>query len=182
VDGEAFLYMTTTDPHERALQFLNKLIGLFADVTGAGLVRRGPYAVRPEGNGPVREPDLLFVRADRAHLVQHDAMHGAPDLVVEIVSDDSTTRDRRTKYREYEAAGVREYWVIDPREGRQREEFFALEGGAYGPIAADSEGRVHSRALPGFWVRPAWLRDPEAQPLRCLAEIVGPERIIEALR
>ena len=42
---------------------------------------------------------------------------------------------------------------------------------------------VHSAALEGFWPRPTWLwEDPSPNPLRGLAEIVGPDTIIDALR
>jgi Uma2 family endonuclease len=80
---------------------------------------------------------------------------GAPDLVMEIVSPDSVTRDWRDKYRDYEAAGVREYWVIDPLE--QRMETFALDvNGSFGRIS-ERDGRIESTVLPGFFLRPSWL-------------------------
>ena len=41
-------------------------------------------------------------------------MLGAADLCVEVVSPESVTRDCREKLTEYEQAGVREYWLIDP--------------------------------------------------------------------
>lgn len=38
----------------------------------------------------------------------------APDLVVEVLSKDSITRDRQIKYRDYALHGIEEYWIIDP--------------------------------------------------------------------
>ena len=46
--------------------------------------------------------------------VQADGIHGAPDLVVEILSSSTARYDRGRKKEVYEAAGVREYWIVDP--------------------------------------------------------------------
>ena len=50
-------------------------------------------------------------------------MEGGPSLVVEIVSPGSATIDRVDKFREYERAGVGEYWIIDPRHQKQQADF-----------------------------------------------------------
>ena len=42
--------------------------------------------------------------------------HGAPDLIIEILSPGTTRQDRDTKYRLYEANGVREYWIVEAEE------------------------------------------------------------------
>lgn len=82
-------------------------------------------------------------------------MAGGADLVIELVSDDSVGRDRVAKLAEYEAAGVAEYWLFDPRPGKQRADFFLLADGRFRPAALDPAGRFRSRALPGFWLDPA---------------------------
>ena len=56
-------------------------------------------------------------------------LDGPADLVIEVISDDSVTRDRVEKFDEYLEAGVREYWVIDPRPGQQRALFYVLRTG-----------------------------------------------------
>jgi Uma2 family endonuclease len=45
-------------------------------------------------------------------------------LIVEIISPESSGRDRGEKFYEYEMAGVREYWLIDPQ--REQVEFYEL--------------------------------------------------------
>jgi Uma2 family endonuclease len=63
----------------------------------------------------VLAPDLVFLSqaflaryaADRGRIV------GAPDLVVEVVSPASASRDRVTKFNAYREAGVPWYWLID---------------------------------------------------------------------
>lgn len=51
-------------------------------------------------------------------------MDGTPDLIVEVTSPESLARDRGEKYVEYEAAGVREYWLIDPDRQQITTRFF----------------------------------------------------------
>jgi Uma2 family endonuclease len=46
--------------------------------------------------------------------VTEDNIHGAPDLVVEIISETTRKKDEVTKRKLYERFGVQEYWVVDP--------------------------------------------------------------------
>jgi Uma2 family endonuclease len=57
-------------------------------------------------------PDILVV-CDKTKLDRR-MCNGAPDLVVEILSPSSVRYDKVTKYKKYLAAGVREYWIVDP--------------------------------------------------------------------
>ena len=67
---------------------------------------------KPEDVDTVVVPDL-FVVCDRSKLTSRGCM-GAPDLVVEILSPSTGAFDRVKKMDLYEAAGVKEYWLLDP--------------------------------------------------------------------
>lgn len=57
-------------------------------------------------------PDMMIVcNPDK---ISDDGIHGAPDLVVEVLSPSTTKNDRFRKKDVYEACGVREYWLVDP--------------------------------------------------------------------
>lgn len=60
------------------------------------------------------EPDISVI-CDPSRL-DEKGCHGAPDWVVEIVSQSSKPRDYMTKLFKYRAAGVREYWIVDPEK------------------------------------------------------------------
>src|SRR5207248_2018052 len=112
-------------------------------------------ASRPSG----REPDILFVAKENAERIQTAHLDGPADLVVEIVSPDSSARDRGDKLVEYEAAGVREYWVIDPI--RRDASFYQLaKNGGYISVEPDGNGVYHSAVLPGLRLPVAWLLQP----------------------
>lgn len=175
VDGEVIEIMPASDTHQGLLQFLSLLLGYYVKLLDLGVVRVAPYAMRATPRGSAREPDLLFLSKDNAARRTEKLLIGPADLVVEIVSDDSVRRDRDEKYHEYAAAGVPEYWVIDPRGGRTRADFYRLLPiGRYELFATEDDPRVESGVVAGFWLNPAWLWEAETRdPLSCLMEIRG---------
>lgn len=175
VNGEVFVYMTAHTIHPRLVVFLIRLIQEFADVSNLGEVFAGPMQVKlsPEGSG--REPDVFFVVQERLEHVTEKYFDGAPDLAVEVISEDSVNRDRVDKFEEYEEAAVREYWIIDPRPRRRRADFYQLGAdGKYQPVPTGAEGIYRSAVLPGFWLKVSWLwEDPLPKLMPTLEEIKG---------
>lgn len=62
------------------------------------------------------QPDVLFVREDRLNIITDKRVVGAPDLVVEVLSEGNTQKEMNYKKFVYETAGVREYWFINPEK------------------------------------------------------------------
>lgn len=120
-----------------------------------------------------REPDLLFISNETAQRLTERKLEGADDLVIEIIFPESVRRDRYEKFDEYEEAGVREYWIIDPRPGKQRADFYVLdEHRRFALFATEDDEQVNSHVLPGFWLRSAWLWEAEKlSPLTCALQI-----------
>jgi Uma2 family endonuclease len=174
VDGWGIAYMANSARHERVLDFLRSLIGVYLMITGRGelfspsLIMRLP--TRPSG----RMPDLFVVLAEHRDRVQSQWHEGAADFGLEVLSEASITRDLRDKLSEYATAGLPEYLVVDGRVGRDTFLWHRREpDGGYGLIEPDDEGRYHSEVLPGFWLDPAWLQeDPMPNPLMLIRRIV----------
>jgi len=59
----------------------------------------------------IYDPDAMICERSKIH---RDGIYGAPDLVVEVLSPSTRKHDRGAKMRHYAAAGVREYWIVDP--------------------------------------------------------------------
>ncbi len=157
VDGEVIPFMTTSARHQRIHRFLFGLIANYLDLRRVGEVFSQTFEMRSRERA-AREPDLVVLLDIHRDRLERVRIRGAADLAVEIISPDSVTRDRRVKLAEYAAAGVPEYWVVDPREGRERLEVLVLDaGGEYRAVEPDADGRLHSTVLPGLWVDPAWL-------------------------
>ncbi len=182
VNGEVIVHMPPKDSHQRLVAFLDRVIGFFVDIFDLGRLYLAPFEVKLNPDVS-REPDLVFLAREHLDCLTPERIMGAPDLIIEVVSDDSVQRDRVDKFDEYEAAGVPEYWIIDNRPERRRAQFYQLDGsGQYQPIAPDAEGIYRSRALSGFWLRVAWLWEDQPDVLRAVAKIVGPDQVAQALR
>ncbi len=100
----------------------------------------------------VVQPDLVFIHKDRLDICQERGVFGAPDVIVEIISPTSITRDRHSKLKIYRKHGVKEYWLVDPANrsvevlGLNAEGEYDLRSSAVG------RGRVKSEVLAGFSV------------------------------
>lgn len=92
--------------------------------------------------GRVRLVPSLSKEADR-----YLAIEGAPDLVVEVVSDGSEKKDTERLPRLYALAGIPEMWLADARGLEIRFTIFTLDGGSYRAIPPDAEGWTASPRL-----------------------------------
>jgi len=101
----------------------------------------------PDSSDTVVQPDV-FVVCD-PDKVQDDGIHGAPDFVVEVLSDSTAYKDLTVKKELYERSGVQEYWLVNPQNGSVFP--YVLIDGRYGPTTEILRGGVvKSVALPGF--------------------------------
>lgn len=166
VDGEVVMTSPASLRHQLLADFLTRILGIYVEERGLGLVLSAPFQVKLPQSG--REPDVLFVANENRHRLRKNYLDGPADLVVEIVSPESIGRDRGDKYREYEQAGVPEYWLIDP--DRQEAEFYRLdERGRYRLAMADDAGVYRSPIVSGFWLKVDWLwQDPLPNALTIL--------------
>jgi len=70
-------------------------------------------------------PDMMVV-CDQSK-VRWDGVHGAPDLVVEVLSPSTAKNDRKHKKDVYAGSGVREYWLVNPVD-KSVEQYFLEDG------------------------------------------------------
>ena len=158
VDGEVITLAPMSTRHARIFNWLHTLLSMYVSERRLGEVFGTEYTVRLSVQDRIsrRMPDLMFIRADRLHLVRKNHFDGAPDLAIEIVSPESQQRDWIDKRNEYAAAGVEEYWIIDPLTER----FEAFQRGTEGKhvsLGQNSAGPFQSPVVPGFQVQIEWL-------------------------
>lgn len=183
VDGEVIFHMVPKDEHQNVVEFLERLLDLFVQLFKLGKVRIAPFSMRVLEGGNAREPDVFFLAAEHLGRLAETELNGPADLAIEVISDESVGRDRGDKFYEYQEGGVREYWIIDPRPRHRRVDFYVLDAkGSYQPVPIGEDGVYRSTVLPDFWLKVDWLWANERVPLAALAEIVGAERVIAALR
>ncbi len=161
VDGEVIMMSPASFRHNDLTGWLTGLLRLFIEHHGLGVVVGPEFQIRLAQEQSRRVPDILFVTGDRCDLLQENHLEGPPDLAIEIVSPESEARDWREKYAEYESAGVREYWVIDPMS--QHVEAYTLAGEDGYRRVEEKEGVIWSTVPPGFRLQTKWLW-PDTRP------------------
>ena len=149
VDGHVEVPDMPTKTHQQIVHALLALFLAYLRPRCRGDAIAAPYRVRLRSGG-FREPDITVYRTDHLHRFG-ERFGDVPDLVVEVVSDDpaSRVRDYEDKRREYAAAGIAEYWIIDPATNRVL--VLTLDSGVY-VTAADQHlnEAVTSRLFPDF--------------------------------
>jgi Uma2 family endonuclease len=168
VDGEVIV-LTVSDRHARLSRLFVNLLSPFLAMFNLGEVFHAPFLMRAVPGGPGREPDILVLLASHQDRVHRLGVAGPADFVVEFLSQETARTDRVRKFREYAAAGVSEYVIVDARHGRTGFDFFRLnDQGRYEPVAPDLAGRYHSSVLPGLWLDSRWFEQdplPDAEDL-----------------
>ena len=114
LDGELIVVPAPRVDHQRVVLELATLLHAFVEERRLGVVLPAPCDVVLSDTDVV-QPDVLFVAAERAHIIVPENVRGAPDLVVEVLSPSSAKRDRTAKRALYAKHAVRECWQVDPR-------------------------------------------------------------------
>lgn len=154
VNGEVVLLSPVNTQHARFLSFFIEFFRSFVSRYDLGEVFNEPFQVRFPKLRTRRSPDLIFISSSRLEFLKEQHFEGAPDLALEIVSPQSQSRDRREKFIEYQSAGVREYWIVDPLS--KSVEAYALKGKTF-QLIEEKNGIITSGVLPRFYIKPAWL-------------------------
>jgi Uma2 family endonuclease len=169
VAGEVIVMAPSNIDHADLSTWLCGLMRGYVEKRELGLIILDVFARLDEPVPQLRVPDIVFVDKTRLDIVKGTRIDGAPDLVVEIVSPDSQSRDWREKFTVYQAAGVREYWIIDPIG--QTVEPHSLTPRGYQRIA-EVDGRISSAVIDGWCLRPSWLwRQPRPAIFDLLREL-----------
>jgi Uma2 family endonuclease len=104
---------STNTKHQTVSSNLHRILGGFVHDKKLGRVLAAPYDV-VLSEADVLQPDMVFVSSARSSIMTESNIQGAPDLVIEILSDRTRKTDEIVKRKRYETFGVQEYWVVDP--------------------------------------------------------------------
>lgn len=155
VAGEVIVMSPKSTEHDRVHHWLTVLLTVFMEPRELGSVHGPELQVRFPEKPSRRQPDILFLSKAHSDRLRTTYVEGPPDMIMEIVSPESLARDWRVKYLEYEAAGVSEYWVIDPMA--EHAELYVLSAERKYNSIAEREGWLVSTAISGFRIKPEWL-------------------------
>jgi Uma2 family endonuclease len=159
--------------HNNLIYYLYQLLQFYFELRPIGQVIGQPFVMRlPAFPNRRREPDLLVVLNSSESQLLPTYLDGPADLCIEVVSEESHDRDYGEKLREYEAGGVKEYWILDRL--RKDTRFYLLsETGHYLHQPEDADRNYHSPLLPGLVVHvPTLWQD----------ELPGPSAVASAVK
>jgi Uma2 family endonuclease len=117
-DGRIEVLSMPTTSHQLIVRALVDVLRAFVEPRNLGDVLFAPLRVRTRGR-KFREPDVVFMLSEHADRVGEEFWEGA-DLVMEVVSSDPESRERDLDKKpiDYAAAGIPEYWIVDPHTER----------------------------------------------------------------
>ncbi len=115
IDGRIYYQAAPSRQHQTILSELHIAIGNYLkSKKGSCRVFPAPFAVKLfEDRKNIVEPDISVI-CDRSKLTDRGCT-GAPDWIIEIISPGTSSHDYIRKLNLYADAGVREYWIVDPR-------------------------------------------------------------------
>ena len=150
-DGTIDILPVPTKTHQLVLVFLLDALKAFITRKGlGGVVLPAPYRLRVRAR-KYREPDVLYLTSGQNALAGEDFTEAA-ELVMEVVSPDDPGRDYVKKRRDYAAAGVPEYWIVDLEQRHvlvlRLEKRRYVEHGRFGPGEQAESHRLRGFAVP----------------------------------
>jgi len=154
--------------HDEITNFLRSLLDAYFALRPIGRVIGEPFVMRLDTIKGYREPDLQVILHTNPGQFTPTAMIGPADICVEVVSPESADRDYGKKFLEYEKAGVREYWIIDPIRKAARLNRLTANG-IYADIQPGDDGAYETPLLPGLKLHVPTLW---AEPLPDIVQIV----------
>lgn len=145
MDGQIIMLAPPARIHQEISVALTSQLFVFLEGKNCK-VYAAPFAVRlfeleddtPEDVQTVFEPDISVI-CDKNKLDDHGCK-GAPDMVVEILSPSTAKHDLLFKMLQYQQAGVKEYWIIDP--ANKTVQVFLNDGSAFRPHAVYTEADI----------------------------------------
>jgi Uma2 family endonuclease len=150
IDGEHVVTPSPVRRHQELVVRLTAAMEVYLRGRPIGHVFVAPFDVILSDLDVV-EPDLLYISNERSEILR-DWVHGAPDLVVEILSPGTRKVDEITKRRLYDRVGVKEYWIVDPELDAVKI-FHRAEDGTFPRIAEltrEAQGLLTTPLLPAF--------------------------------
>lgn len=155
VEGEIQEMSNPSLTHQRIARFLTAILQFYVESKDLGEILPAPFQLKFDFRNTGRQPDIMFVSKKNSDKVKKQYVENTADLVIEIISPESRTRDKGDKFYEYEQAGVREFWLIDP--DRKRAEFYTLGEDGFFNFEVAENGIFQSKVLAGLTLKVEWL-------------------------
>lgn len=115
IDGEHFVNPAPSTYHQTVSRRIQFQLYSQIELQQLGQVFNAPVDLQL-GDHNIVQPDIVVVLNEHQQIITPTKIKGIPDLIIEILSPSTIENDQVLKRRVYEAAGVPEYWMVDPFE------------------------------------------------------------------
>jgi len=165
--------MVAYHPHESLFNWLSTILTNYVADQDLGIVLGSRTALKIT-NYDGRLPDIVFVRSENRRIVKRDAIHGVPDLVIEILSENDRRNHIVQLESDYYHVGVPEIVFIDPRKKHVR---YIRKAGSEYVSSIQSSGKLEFTCVPGFWIELEWLfTEDRPKPLTMANELIAAQQ------
>lgn len=168
INGEVIMHSPATNQHNNVVMRLSGLLSFWVRAKQLGQVTVEKSLCQFPRND--YEPDIVYFGLAKAAQIQPDTLlHPVPDLAIEVLSPSTEKIDRGVKFEDFQAHGVREYWIIDPAS--ESVEQYILREGRFKPEPLH-EGKIVSVAVAGFEI-PARALFDDAASTAAVRQLLG---------
>lgn len=112
INGNLVFMPSPTPQHQDVVTELATLLRVFAKSNNLGKVFTAPLDITFDETNTL-QPDILFISKDRAEIIGEKRIEGAPDFIIEVLSEGNAPKEMAFKKYIYETFMVREYWVVN---------------------------------------------------------------------
>jgi Uma2 family endonuclease len=113
IEGDLFMAPAPNRFHQDVSRNLLIILAHYLNDHPIGTIYHAPFDVYLDDVNVV-QPDLTYVSNENAEILTEDGVHGAPDLVIEILSPKTAHLDTKSKRVVYARSGVKELWIVEP--------------------------------------------------------------------
>ena len=150
INGEIIFQSPAKLRHTIAIKLLLKILDTFVYNQNLGFVGSEKMLISLTRND--YEPDICFFEKGKSDFFKLDQMQfPAPDFVVEVLLPSTEKYDRETKFQDYAAHGIKEYWIINA-EHETIEQYY-LQNEEYELLLKSKDGTIESVVLNGFKIQ-----------------------------
>lgn len=169
INGKVVLHSPVMKRHNESTNLLNILLTTYVNKHSLGFVGIEKIMISLTRND--YEPDICFFKSEKAQNFTEDQMlFPTPDLVVEVLSKSTEKNDRTVKFEDYEAHGITEYWIIDPKN--LTIEQYHLQNNQYKLLFKSNQGNIKSQVISSFEIPIEAIFD-KAKNAEALGEILS---------
>ena len=148
INGNLVMSPSPTVYHQQILLKISVSLSNYLEKNKVGTLLVSPMDVYFEEH-ETYQPDIIFISNEREKIIGEKKIEGAPDLVIEILSESSAYYDLKHKKNIYEKHNVKEYWIVDPID--KSIEIYENKDHSFGLVyKGKNKGEIKSKILPNL--------------------------------